>query len=93
LDLVLFDYQKFAGARLILDGTNGAAPARKAPSISLLIVLGVREDGQKVLSSEGMQQANVILCSSVQIEELGGVALMVWNFMKQARTPAAPSSR
>ena len=37
--------------RLILDGTRGqgAASTRKATAISLLVVLGVRRDGQKVL--------------------------------------------
>jgi hypothetical protein len=44
--------------RLIPDGTFRVRLDRKAPSISLLVVIGVRADGQKVLSRSSTWAVN-----------------------------------
>jgi transposase-like protein len=60
--------------RLILDGTVVRVPlGRKAPSISLLIVVGVRADGQKVLLA--IKSQKVLLA----IKSMGGKSAEAWR--------------
>jgi putative transposase len=61
--------------RLILDGTVVRVRLdRKATSISLLVVIGVREDGQKVL---------------LAIKSMGGESTDAWRTVLHARSAAA----
>ena len=66
--------------RLILDGTMvRVRPDRKATSISLLVIVGVREDGQKVL---------------LAVKNMGGETTGAWRtVLDDLVAPGAPGDR